>query len=184
VISGSRHSFFLAAFAAVVALSGCGVTRPAAVATNHQNHQPAELTRRQSAGQFVCREDDVTVRELRNAEYQANGCGGASTGASGSGERTAKNTRDATTAKRPFPRDDARTALRAAARGLRSCSDATPLSFDAHLRFEPTGKVSEVAIPANEIAQPIATCVKTRLTEVALTPFDGDPVTVRMRVEL
>ncbi len=107
------------------------------------------------------------------------------------GAKGAKTTphepREATT-KRPFPRDDARTALRAAARGVRSCraDGASPQAFDAHLHFEPSGKVAAVTLGdgSDRVATDVASCVKTRLAEVALTPFDGAPVTVKMRVEL
>jgi hypothetical protein len=82
-----------------------------------------------------------------------------------------------------FPQDDARTALRAAQGGLRSCSEsAIPRSVDVRVRFESTGKVSKVdVVPPDGRA---ASCVRTRLGEVAITPFKGDPVTLQMTVQL
>ena len=209
MISGSRVSFFLAALIATV-LSGCGVAEVAA------NHQPGELTRRQAAGQFVCHEQDVTVRELGNAEFQATGCGKTATWTcSGdsdghtttdlldrrchritdvanqwcaSSEPMARTQTEATTSKRPFPKDDARTALRAAARGVRVCraEGSESHAFDAHLRFEPSGRVTAVALGDGSARVPtdVASCVRGRLAEVALTAFDGEPVTVKMRVDL
>jgi hypothetical protein len=82
-----------------------------------------------------------------------------------------------------FPGEDARTALRAAQGGLRSCSDsAVPQSFDVTLRFEPSGKVSKVDVVPS--AGRAASCLRTRLAEVAVTPFKGEPVSLRMPLQL
>jgi hypothetical protein len=82
-----------------------------------------------------------------------------------------------------FPADDARTALNAASRGLRSCRvEGGPSTVDASLRFEPNGRVSKVDVtPATE---PVAACVKAKLADVSVMPFDGDAVTMAMMVRL
>ncbi|MBX3209325.1 MAG: hypothetical protein KF764_30105 [Labilithrix sp.] len=82
-----------------------------------------------------------------------------------------------------FPQDEARTALRAAEGGLRSCNDgAVPRSLEATIRFEPSGKVSDVDVaPADDRA---ASCVRSRLRDVSVVPFTGEPVTVRVSVTL
>ena len=84
---------------------------------------------------------------------------------------------------RAFPADDARTALNAASRGLKSCRDeGSPPTIDASVKFEPSGKVSAVDVkPAEE---PVASCIRMKLAEVAVMPFDGEPVTMSMRVRL
>lgn len=84
---------------------------------------------------------------------------------------------------RAFPHDDARTALAAAARGLRSCgTEGRSEEVVADLRFAPDGKVADVDVSTSDDAT--TSCVRTKLAEVAVTPFDGDPVTMRMRVRL
>ncbi|MBX3258119.1 MAG: hypothetical protein KIS78_23395 [Labilithrix sp.] len=82
-----------------------------------------------------------------------------------------------------FPRDEARTALRAAEGGLHSCNDgAAPRSLDVTLRFEPSGKVSDVDVaPADDRA---AACVRARLSDVSVVPYEGEPVTLRVSVTL
>ncbi len=178
-------------------------------------HRPAELTRQQAAGQFVCHEQDITVRELGSSEVQATGCGKTATwsctgntdghdavdildrrcrrvseitsqwGGAESAARAAKTDTPKVDPARgsTFPRDDARTALRAAEGGLRSCSDsAVPRTLQVTMRFEPSGKVSTV-----EVSPPdgrAAACVQQRLREVAVAPFEGQPVTIRMPVTL
>lgn len=101
------------------------------------------------------------------------------------GEARAPTARTETTAAdaRPFPADDARTALHAAAPGLRACrTDAGPSKLDATVRFDPNGKVSKVDVTPE--AEPAASCVKKKLAEVAVMPFDGAPVTMTTRVAL
>lgn len=82
-----------------------------------------------------------------------------------------------------FPADDARTALNAASHGLKSCRAAEgPAEVDAAVKFEPSGKVTKVDVtPA---AEPVASCVKTKLADVSVMPFAGEPVTMSMRVRL
>lgn len=82
---------------------------------------------------------------------------------------------------RPFPAEDARTALNAAARGLRSCRvERGPQAIDATLRFEPSGRVSKVEVtPATE---PVAACVRMKLAEVTVMPFEGEAVTMSTKV--
>jgi len=81
-----------------------------------------------------------------------------------------------------FPREDARTALRAAEGGLHSCTDsAVPQTLDVSVRFETSGNVSSVEVTPPGRA---ASCVESRLREVAVTPFEGQPVTVRLPMTL
>ena len=82
-----------------------------------------------------------------------------------------------------FPEHDARTALNAASRGLKACrAEGRPSAVDAAVKFERTGKVSTVDVkPATE---PVASCVRQKLAEVAVMPFEGEPVTLSMRVVL
>ena len=82
-----------------------------------------------------------------------------------------------------FHEHDARTALNAASRGLRSCrAEGGPSTVDATVKFEPSGKVSKIDVtPASE---PVASCVKTKLAEVSVLPFDGEPITMAMMVRL
>lgn len=84
---------------------------------------------------------------------------------------------------RAFPADDARTALNAASPGLRSCrKDSGTNVVDASVKFEPTGKVSSIDVkPADE---PVASCVRTKLAEVSVMPFDGAPVTMSLHVRM
>jgi len=50
------------------------------------------------------------------------------------------------------------------------------------VKFDPTGRVSKVDVtPATE---PVASCVKTKLAEVAVMPFSGEAVTMTTRVRL
>ena len=97
---------------------------------------------------------------------------------------SATSVTSATTEARPFPRSDAQTALAAAARGLRVCRvGGGAEELRARLRFEPSGEVGEVELsPSGD--DPVASCVKKKLEQVAVLPFDGDAVTVRMRVRL
>lgn len=101
------------------------------------------------------------------------------------GEARAPTSRAETTSadSRSFPAEDARTALNAASRGLRSCrAEGGPSTVDATVMFDPNGKVSKVDVtPASE---PVASCVKTKLAEVSVLPFEGDPVTMAMMVRL
>lgn len=101
------------------------------------------------------------------------------------GEAQAPTSRAETTAAdgRTFPEHDARTALAAASRGLKSCrGEGGPSALDAAVKFEPSGKVSSVDVkPA---AEPVAGCVREKLAQVAVMPFDGQPVTLAMRVQL
>lgn len=184
-------------------------------------HNPTELTRQQAAGQFICHEQDIAIRELGNSEVEATGCGktavwsctgntdghdaieildrrchrvsaitsqwgGADTHARSAKTETAKH--DSASAIEEsrgsaFPREDARTALRAAEAGLRSCTESpVPRTLHVTMRFEPSGRVSRVEVaPADGRA---ASCVRSRLSEVAVTPFEGQPVTVRLPVTL
>jgi hypothetical protein len=84
---------------------------------------------------------------------------------------------------RAFPKQDARTALNAASRGLKSCrSEGGPGQLEAAVKFEPTGKVSTVDVkPA---AEPVAACVREKLAQVAVMPFEGSAVTMSMQVRL
>ncbi len=83
----------------------------------------------------------------------------------------------------PFPREDARTALAAAARGLRSCgTEGRSEEVVAALRFEPTGRVGDVDVDASDAET--TSCLRTKLAEIAVTPFDGAPVTMEVRVRL
>jgi hypothetical protein len=95
-----------------------------------------------------------------------------------SGARAAKVDAPAPTA---FPRDDLKTALRAASRSVRACrTDSGPDEIDATMRFEPTGRVASVDLgPAAGV---VAACVKKELSELALMRFDGPAVEVKVRV--
>jgi hypothetical protein len=110
-------------------------------------------------------------------------------------EKAAKNDPNATAAapaKQAFPRDDAKVALRAAEGGLRSCR----LGHDAWevevmVKFEPTsGNVSNVDVTPmrgsreTELFKTFESCVKSRLTEVAVTPFAGNAVTMTVPMKL
>ena len=82
-----------------------------------------------------------------------------------------------------FPEHDARTALNAAWPGLKSCrTEAGPTSVDAVVKFEPSGKVGAVEVKPE--AEPVATCVRERLAEIAVLPFSGPPVTMSMHVQM
>lgn len=84
---------------------------------------------------------------------------------------------------RAFPADDARTALNAASHGLKSCRvEGGPSVVDAAVKFDPTGRVSKVDVTPE--AEPVASCVKTKLAEVAVMPFEGQAVTMTTRVRL
>ncbi len=84
---------------------------------------------------------------------------------------------------RAFPREDARTALAAAARGLRSCGvEGRAEDVVADVRFEPSGGVSAVDVDGPDADT--RACVRGKLAEVAVTPFDGRPVTMQIRVRL
>ncbi len=209
-------------------IASLGLAGLAGCAGISANHQPTELTRRQAAGQFVCHEQDITVKELGNAEVQATGCGKTATwSCSGNTDghsaeeildrhcsrvtqitseygtppaSKAKNVNPREESKKSaagsedgaaltplpvmFPRDDAKTALRAAQGGLRSCraiaSDFSPL--EATLRFEPSGKVSRVDVAPPTANAETASCVRSRLAEISIPKFTGDPVIVKMPV--
>jgi hypothetical protein len=78
---------------------------------------------------------------------------------------------------------EAQTALRAAEGGLHSCNaSAVPTELDVTLRFEPSGRVGNVDVVPN--AGRVASCVRSRLAEITLVPFAGEPVTLRKRVTL
>ena len=203
---------------AAVALVPVPLLLLAACSSVTAGHKPTELTRHQAAGQFVCHEQDITVRELGGSEVQATGCGKTATWSctgntdghsaveildrrcrrvteitSQWGEaRTSPRAAKTETTSPPtsdehdtstFPREEVRTTLRAAEGGLRSCNDgAIPQTFHVTMRFEPSGHVSTVEVsPAGSHA---ASCVEGRLREVAVAPFRGQPVTVRMPVTL
>jgi hypothetical protein len=85
-------------------------------------------------------------------------------------------------ADRDFPADDVRTAMRAAADGLRSCGDVEAHTFQAALRIEPTGHVSRVDVTPKDGAS--AECIRGRLAELAVPSFSGDSVTVLMPISL
>ena len=81
------------------------------------------------------------------------------------------------------PEQDARTALNAAAPGLKSClKGAEPSSVEAAIKFEPSGKVG--AVDVKPAVEPVASCVRAKLAEVAVMPFSGAPVTISMRIQL
>src|SRR5690606_29477380 len=88
------------------------------------------------------------------------------TGAEAPTSRTETTAADA----RAFPADDAGSALNAASGGLRSClGEGGSSTRDAAVRFEPSGRVSKVDVtPAGD---PAATCVRSKLSEVAVLPF-------------
>lgn len=197
----------------------CLVLLPSACSSVTAAHRPAELTRQQAAGQFVCHEQDITVRELGSSEIQATGCGKTATWSCtgntdghdaveildrrcrrvteitsqwGGGQTSPRAAKTETTQPRvggaepggsTFPREEVRTALRAAEGGLRSCNDsAVPQTLHVTMRFEPSGSVSAVEVsPSGGRA---ASCVESRLREVAVAPFQGQPVTVRTSVTL
>lgn len=97
---------------------------------------------------------------------------------------TSSSRAETTSADSPaFPADDARTALNAASRGLRSCRvEGGPSTVDASLRFEPNGRVSKVEVtPPSE---PVAACIKAKLAEVSVMPFEGGAVTMPIMVRL
>lgn len=82
-----------------------------------------------------------------------------------------------------FPEHDARTALNAASRGLKSCrSESGPSTLEASVKFERTGKVT--AVDVRPAAEPVAGCVREKLAQVAVMPFDGEPVTMSMLVQM
>lgn len=105
-------------------------------------------------------------------------------------EKSAKN--DPNAQKQPFPRDDAKVALRAAEGGLRSCR----LGHDAWevevtVKFDPaSGSVtSSDVIPMRgsretELFKTFESCMKSRLAEVSVTPFAGPAMTMTVPMKL
>lgn len=84
---------------------------------------------------------------------------------------------------RAFPEHDARTALNAASRGLKSCRRAAgPSALEAKVKFEPSGNVSNVDV--SPAAEPVATCVRQKLASVSVMPFEGEPVTMAVHVQM
>jgi hypothetical protein len=82
-----------------------------------------------------------------------------------------------------FPEADARTAIAAATHGLKTCKTPDgPQEMDATLRFEPTGKVSNVELAPFD--PDVSPCVKKRLAEVEVRPFQGEAKSLRTRVKL
>jgi hypothetical protein len=104
-------------------------------------------------------------------------------------EKAAKND---STAKQPFPRDDAKVALRAAEGGLRSCR----LGHDAWevevtVKFDPSsGNVASSDVTPmrgsreTELFKTFESCLKTRLSEVSVTPFAGQAATITVPMKL
>jgi hypothetical protein len=83
-----------------------------------------------------------------------------------------------------FPEHDARTALNAASPGLKSCraEGAAPAAIDVAVTFAPSGKVSAVDVKTEDMT--VATCVRAKLSEIAVMSFNGAPVTISMRMQL
>jgi hypothetical protein len=172
-------------FAALTTLS---LVALGACASATSNQKPSDLARRQAADPSSGHPQDITVRELGHSTRAEGALG---TGAPGVAPRGAKTGAEANAtpgvAASTIPYEDARTPLRAAAGGLRSWRPRgkpnAPRAFEALLRFEPSGKVSRVDLtPADGAAA--AACVRGRLSEIAVTSFTGDPVTVKMPVRL
>jgi len=108
-----------------------------------------------------------------------------------SGPKSAKGETNTKTTPGAFPRHDAKTALRAAEGGLRSCR----LGHDAWevevaVRFEPAGSVSNVDLTPmrgskdTELFKTFAACVKERLAEVTVASFSGNAVTMTVPMSL
>jgi len=116
------------------------------------------------------------------APLPAVGSGDLAVGVSGY-QRAPRAETDAPAHARAFPREDARTALAAARRGLLACRQAeTPASLAATLEFSPSGRVQRVDVdPADG---PLADCIRADLKEVEIPRFDGPPVEMQLRVEL
>jgi hypothetical protein len=57
-----------------------------------------------------------------------------------------------------------------------------PRPFEATLRFDPSGRVGKVDVSPPDGR--VASCIRSRLGEVTLRSFEGDPVTARMAFEL
>lgn len=102
------------------------------------------------------------------------------------GEAQAPSSRAETTAAdapSASPEQDARTALNAAAPGLKSCLKGSEASsIDATIKFEPSGKVG--AVDVKPAVEPVASCVRSKLADVAVMPFSGAPVTISMRIQV
>lgn len=98
-------------------------------------------------------------------------------------DRPAETTTTSGTAAHPFPQDDAKTALVAAAKSAHVCRQAgEPAAFDVNVRFEPSGRVSQVTVAPMDGAE--AACVKGKMTDVAVMPFEGAAVTLPVRVTM
>lgn len=97
----------------------------------------------------------------------------------------AKGAREGSTT---FSEIDARTALRVAERGLRSCLPAPrSLELVAVVRFEPTGKVEHVEVSSRSgesVEVSVTSCVESRLGEISVPSFRGKPVTLRTSLSL
>jgi hypothetical protein len=73
--------------------------------------------------------------------------------------------------------------LNAAAPGLKSCrADGGPAAAFATLKFEPTGRVSEVVLQPD--VEPVASCLRERLSQVEVMPFGGTPVAMSLKIPL
>jgi hypothetical protein len=175
-MSDSRFLFRLASLAPLfVFVTACATGNTVQRPVEYQRMSPAEpATGHEAAG---LRESPASPR-TEPAEAGGNGARGAKS------DEPAKTDEPATRDDelQPFPAADVRTALRAALPGLHSCSDGGTHSFDTALRFEPSGKVSKVTVTPPD--GPVAKCVRHRLSEIAVTPFKGEAVTVRTPVEL
>jgi hypothetical protein len=113
------------------------------------------------------------------------GChsGGEAVAPTSRAETTGAETRGSASDPGAFPEHDARTALNAASRGLKSCRVAgASSSLEAKVLFEPSGKVS--AVDVTPTAEPVATCVRRKLVEVAVMPFTGAPVAMTIQVRI
>src|SRR5688572_21485827 len=103
----------------------------------------------------------------------------ASVGCHSGGDAQAPTSRTETTGadSSAVAEHDARTALNAASHGLKSCrSENGPATVMVTVKFERTGKVS--AIDVRPAVEPVATCVRHKLSQMAVLPFEGDPVTM------
>lgn len=173
--------FRFAALASLLFSAACSSTTPRA-------ERPSEPARQEAAGPSRGCLDTVEIgtRRCRAATERAServeGQIGARSAKSDATKRETSITDDASEAS-TFPRDDARTALRAAEGGLRSCNEsAVPRTVDVTMTFEPSGNVSAVEVsPSGGRA---ASCVEGRLREVAVAPFQGQPVTIRTPLTL
>ena len=173
----------------IAALASCLLLVAACSSTRARAPEPAAAARHQAADQpgGCGAAPEIRGRHCPHAgklTSDRSGVGGGARAAkTGITEDAAETRSEGVTGRSTFPRDDARTALRAAEGGLRSCNDsAVPRTLHVAMRFEPSGKVSTVEVsPADGR---VASCVQSRLREVAITPFEGRPVTMRVPVTL